>query len=325
MKQRKQLFVEKKQSKRFIERKIIKGIHGIINASIFVVLLLLFIYGCYALWDSKQVTNEAQAIQYEAYKPSEEDNLSFQELQTINDEVFGWLTVYGTRIDYPFVQAEDNKKYVNTDSKGKYSISGSIFLDSRNKHDFSDFNSILFGHHMVESAMFGDLSNFTDSMYFKDRKYGNIYYSGKNHGIEFFAFLETDSYDSVIFQPAIINDDQRQAALEYIEVNALHYRDLHVTTKDHIVILSTCSSALTNGRYILVGRITDSTYPDSFNRAKDNLSESNVGIWNTFLRLPLWAKLVLGILLLCIVWMIIEKSRKGNGDENSSGNKKDTV
>lgn len=97
-----------------------------------------FALGCYVLWDSKQILQAADTNRYEVYKPTEDKSKSFEELQALNPEVIGWVTVDGTHIDYPVTQASDNDKYVNTDAEGKYSLAGSIFLDYRNQKDFTD-------------------------------------------------------------------------------------------------------------------------------------------------------------------------------------------
>ncbi len=117
---------------------------------------LLLAYGIYGMWDSAQINKQADASLYETYKPTAKDSLSFAELQKINSDVFGWLTVDKTHINYPLVQTEDNAKYVNTDVKGQFSLAGSIFLDCNNKKDFSDINNIIYGHHMAKDAMFGE-------------------------------------------------------------------------------------------------------------------------------------------------------------------------
>jgi len=131
-------------------------------------------------------------------------------LQAINPEVFSWLTVYGTNIDYPVAQGQDNMKYVNTNAEGKYSLSGSIFLDYNNSKDFSDFNSILYGHHMQKKTMFGEIGSFSNQYFFDSHRYGNLYYGGKDHGIEFFAFIHTSAYDDTVFTPNV-TDKNRQA------------------------------------------------------------------------------------------------------------------
>ena len=126
-------------------RLTIRLLDGAVNFAVLTDFLLLFALGCYVLWDSKQILQAADTNRYEVYKPTEDKSKSFEELQALNPEVIGWVTVDGTHIDYPVTQASDNDKYVNTDAEGKYSLAGSIFLDYRNQKDFTDFNSILYG------------------------------------------------------------------------------------------------------------------------------------------------------------------------------------
>ena len=66
----------------------------------------------------------------------------------ITDDMAGWITIDGTDIDYPVMQGKDNNAYLNTDPFGNYSLTGSIFLDSRSSPDFSDEYSVIYGHHM---------------------------------------------------------------------------------------------------------------------------------------------------------------------------------
>lgn len=194
-----------------IGKKMLKAANSIVNLAVLVAVLALFTFGCYALWDSGQVYNAANALQYEVYRPrAEDEGKSFAELRAINPEVFSWLTVYGTNIDYPVAQGENNRKYVNTNAQGEYSLSGSIFLDSGNANDFSNFNSVLYGHHMEKQAMFGEIGLFAEQGYFESRAYGNLYYGGQNHGLAFFAFLHVDAYDFSVFTPNIQGSASQQ-------------------------------------------------------------------------------------------------------------------
>jgi len=246
-----------------IVRKTIKVANSIQNYIVLAVVVLLIAFAGYALWDSNQIHHAADKSNYAVYKPTAENQgKSFKELQTLNDEIFAWLSVYGTNIDYPVTQGQTNMKYVNTNAEGQYSLSGSIFLDCHNSNDFSDFNSILYGHHMAKKVMFGDIGTFSDKNVFSSHKYGNLYFDGKDHGIEFFAFVHTDAYDSTIFTPNV-QGEQRQTYLDDLLSNAIYTRDIGITADDHIVLLSTCSSSSTNGRDILVGRVTDEVYDDT--------------------------------------------------------------
>lgn len=288
-----------------IGRKAIRTANGMVNLCILLLILLLAAFSGYALWDSTQLYNAADAVQYEVFKPSEQDEgKSFGELQALNPEVFAWLTVYGTHIDYPVTQAQDNMKYVNTSAQGEYSLSGSIFLDCGNSQNFSDFNSILYGHHMEKQAMFGEIGLFADKDYFDARQYGNLYYGGRDHGLAFFAFVHTDAYDASVFAAGVSGQEAQQTYLENLLEKAKFTREIGVTAEDRIVLLSTCSSESTNGRDILIGKLTDTVYGDAF---KPNETD-HTGLLatidrqiNLLTRLPVWV----WVLILCVCLLLI--------------------
>ena len=224
----------------------IRLINGTVDMAVLTAILLLIVIGCYAMWDSNQVTQAASPARYEIYRPTAENGgLSFMELQAINPEVFAWLTVYGTNIDYPVVQGTDNMKYVNTNAEGRYSLSGAIFLDSAACQSFTDFSSIIYGHHMEKQTMFGEIGSFADRGYFEARQYGELYYDGREYGIEFFKFLHTDAYDGTVFKSKITERQDRERYLDRITEIAVHTRELQVTADDRIVLLSTCSETST--------------------------------------------------------------------------------
>ncbi|SHK84617.1 class B sortase [Desulforamulus aeronauticus] len=293
-------------------RVAVKVAHSIIDFTVLTIILLLVAFAAYAIWDSDQVYQAADAAQYAVYKPSTEDSISFAELQTINPEVFSWLTVYGTKIDYPITQGTDNMKYVNTNAKGAYSLSGSIFLDYMNDKDFQDFNSILYGHHMEKQAMFGELGLFSGKRFFDSRVYGNLYYGGKDHGLEFFAFIKTDAYDAGIFSPNVQGREAQQKYLNNLLAKAMYTRDIGVTTDDHILLLTTCSTEATNGRDLLVARITNECYGDAFKTEEksDATEQASVdqqfGFWG---RIPLWLRMVLPVLLFIVLIYIFRRNR----------------
>ena len=275
----------------------VKTTNGIINIIVLTAIILVIAYACYALWDSNQIYQAADKSQYEVYKPTEVDEgRSFKELQSLNAEVISWLSVHGTNIDYPVTQGQDNMKYVNTDAEGLYSLSGSIFLDYKNSKVFSDFNSILYGHHMEKKTMFGELGTFSDIDVFNSNLYGNLYFDGKDHGIEFFAFLHTDAYDNSVFKANVVGEDMRQEYLDNLFSKALHKRDIGVTIQDRIVLLSTCSTSSTNGRDILIGRISGEAYEaPAMTVQGDNMNEEpdNEVVECRVTEVPLWAVLLL--------------------------------
>ena len=141
---------------------------------------VMLLYGGYALWDTAMLYQGAFVSQnLMKYKPSvsvDEDDAGLNELLAINPDVRGWLTIDGTHVDYPIVQGEDDMEYVNKGVYGEFSLSGTVFLDSENTSDFSDCYNLLFGHHMANGAMFGDVVRFTDRTYFEKHQTGRLFY-----------------------------------------------------------------------------------------------------------------------------------------------------
>lgn len=287
---------------------IVWKVSNAVDAIATILLLILCIYGIYVVWDTKQIYQEAGNSKYEQYKPEAENSLSFEELKKINEDVFAWVTVYGTKIDYPVAQGRDNQQYINSDIMGKYTLAGSIYLDSFNQKDFSDFNSIIYGHHMEKSAMFGDLDKFAEKSIFDSHLYGNLYYDGKDHGLEFFAFLLADAYDWTLYNPAIQGSEAaRTEYLNYILEQAEYTRDIGITANDRIVLLSTCAAEPTNGRHILVGRLTDTVFEDTFYSESEDDKQRGIDAQSlkTWIeRVPMIGWMI-GLILLMLILIVL--------------------
>jgi len=291
-------------------KKAIKIIDSIVGNALLTVIVIMVAFAFYALWDSNQIIKAADKSNYEVYKPTKEnEGKTFAELKAVNPEVIAWLDVYGTNIDYPVTQGEYNMKYVNTSAEGKYSISGAIFLDSGNSSDFSDFNNILYGHHMDKNVMFGELERFSVKDIFDGRRYGNLYYNGQDHGIEFFAFIHTDAYDGEVL--ALVGEEGRQEYIGNLLTEATHKRDVGITAGDRIVLLTTCSSDSTNGRDILAGRITDEVFADKFKAQEaDGQKSQTAAVTSSLVERLFVLSLLLAIVLIVCIAALVSRDRR---------------
>jgi len=296
---------------KMIVRKSVRVANALINLCVLTVIILLLGFGSYSMWDSGQVYSAASSVNYAMYRPTAESETdSFDDLKLINSDVFGWLTVYGTNIDYPVVQGQDNIKYVNTDAKGKHALSGAIFLDARSSPNFADFSSIVYGHHMENNVMFGEIGLFSNRDYFDVHEHGMLYFEGEEHGLDFFAFVKADAYDTDVFRVRITEQEEQQAYLDMLLDMAVHVRsDMSVTTNDRIVLLATCSASATNGRDILIGKITDDVQSDPFRIEVTDFVIAIPGIdvisghWvRTSIVIAVFILIVLAIILICIKW-----------------------
>lgn len=238
-------------------QKILRAADKTLNVAIWCLVLILFLYSGLGLWDTYCIYRNAgnSELVYQ-YKPSGKgDALSFSELQKMNKDVCAWLTVDGTSIDYPVVQGESNMEYINKDVEGKFSLSGSLFLDYRNDQKFQDFYSLIYGHHMEGDIMFGSLPSFQEAEFFDSHTTAELSTPEDKQAIEIFACVHTDAYDSIIFAPEYQDEDSKALLLNHIKEKAVQYRSMDLTKNDRIIGFSTCYDTTTNGRIIVFGKI----------------------------------------------------------------------
>jgi sortase B len=295
-----------------VARRIIRAFSTLLNRTLVVVLCLPLAMGCYALWDSHVVYERANVSQWQPYKPTEPEPLSFWELQRINPEVRAWLSVYGTNIDYPVCQAAKGSedKYITTDAKGEYSLSGALFIDTANAADFSDFATIVYGHHMENKVMFGAISDFSQKEFFDEHRYGNLFANDRDYGLEFFCFLDADAYDRSIYRHTFAGDGEREGYLKLLHERARCWRTgVEIGKDDRIVLLSTCATGYTNAREILVGKICNERFKNPFVKIPN--FGTGVDTQEGWLGVPYWCWLALGVLaVLCVIIVRVRKAKR---------------
>lgn len=299
-----------------MEKRIVRTLSRTVDNAVLLTLLVILILGAFGLWDTWQVYAAADVSTYQQYKPEPEDTESFDELRAINPDVMGWITIYDTMIDYPMVKpTKDNDEYMSRNPKREFESSGSIFLDVKNAADFSDFNTIIFGHHMAERKMFGDIDLFLERAFFNSHQYGNLFFSGQNHGFEIVAICEVAAGDPVVYQAGVKEEAQKQEYIAYLQNKAKFWRDNStVTTDDHIVILSTCSADITNGRFVLVGKLLDHTVANPFPE-EERQTDARIDLVNTLgvlFKLPVWEWILILLAIILLIYLLYRLSRRND-------------
>lgn len=244
-----------------MSRLFLKAANSIVNLFVVLLLCVAGVYAAYALWDNSQIYSSAFNVQEDMLKlkPSvkeEDGTASFEELLAINPDVCAWVTLDNTKIDYPVLQGSTNLTYINKDVYGEFSLSGSIFLDTRNSRDFSDSYSLLYGHHMDKSAMFGDLDLYEDKTFFEQNSTGELILPDKSYNLEIFACMLVKSGDDNIFNPEQWQTDI-DGLLSYVRDNSLYVREetinkMEQTESPKVLALSTCSSEFTDARTVIL-------------------------------------------------------------------------
>ena len=83
--------------------------------------------------------------------------VDFESLLAQGPDVKAWLELPGTVIQYPVAQGEDNSYYLKHLYDGTANKVGCLFIDYENAEDFSDNNTIIYGHNMRDGSMFSTL------------------------------------------------------------------------------------------------------------------------------------------------------------------------
>lgn len=184
-------------------------------------------------------------------------NVNFSELWKINTDVYAWIKVPNTNIDYPILQTSgDDAFYLEHNMYKQYAFAGSVYTEKINKKDFSDPNTLIYGHNLLNGTMFASLHNFRDPNFFANNEYFYIYLPDRTLTYQIFSAYEYD--DRHIMYSFDFNDkDEFADYLEYATnpTNSMTYntRDISVTTDDKIVTLSTCMDAIATSRYLVQG------------------------------------------------------------------------
>lgn len=223
-----------------------------------ILILLMLSYGMYSLWDTYKIyANSFVDEELLKFRPTDdgEDNPTLKDLKKLNPDVKAWIQVPKTNIDYPVVQGQDDMEYINKNVYGEFELSGAIFLSCLNKDDFSDPYNLVYGHNMKNGGMFADVADFTNKEYFETHQKGKLYLTDATRKIRFFACMKVTAADAKIYHPDGYRKDNLKDLLDYIQANAVQYRDVNVADENSLIALSTCSEAETNGRVVLIGKL----------------------------------------------------------------------
>ena len=175
-----------------------------------------------------------------------------RQLSAEHSNFVAWLYIPDTNIDYPIMQSGDNEYYTRRAVDGSYLYAGSLFMDYRCSSDFSDFNSVIYGHNMGNGTMFADIPNYENEEFFMNHSFGWLTTENDVRRIDFFAVARTSDTSGLYLAVPNFNEWDNQ-----LRNCASIYKEIEVTESDHLLMLSTCTSAEGNSRTILVGKIIE--------------------------------------------------------------------
>lgn len=189
-------------------------------------------------------------------KEAEENPIDFEVLKEINSELYAWIRIPDTNIDYPVAQhqGDDQRFYLHHDMYQKPLFAGCIYTEKANNRDFSDPVTILYGHNMKNGSMFQNLFKFRDKEFFEENKYVYIYTEDKIRVYEIYAAYP---YDDRHILTSFDFADEKVLEMYLAEsrhprsMEALVREETEVTKETPVITLSTCIAGQTNQRFLV--------------------------------------------------------------------------
>lgn len=198
------------------------------------------------------VANPAQAASAAPAAPSEKPFYSGKVALLLeeNADTVGWIEIPGTRVRYPVVQADDNEYYLTRTFERRDNESGAIYMDYRNAGDLSDFNTIVYGHNMLDGSMFHDLREYRHPEYARDHSRIELTLLSRKMVFQVFsAYTRKDDFDFMGF--GIYQDVDREQLIERIRRRTEVSLSARVGAQDQLLTLVTCTSGSQEWHWIV--------------------------------------------------------------------------
>lgn len=232
-----------------------------------IIFLLIFIcssvYIGYYIYNSHLAGQEQTKITSTSAPASEnyaENPIDFSQLQQDNDEIYAWIKVDGTNVDYPIVQSatDDNFYLKHSAIDKKWLASGAIYTEGCNRTDFSDPITVIYGHNGYQDTMFTTLHHFEEKDFFDSHGYFCIYMPNRKLTYQIVSAFKYDDRHIMnsfnFFNEADLNDFQQTVINPSSTVkNVRTALETEINKDSKIAVLSTCITGQKSNRYLVCG------------------------------------------------------------------------
>ena len=210
--------------------------------------------------DTREVQEKFEKKELKAPDPKvdEKENRNREAIKRIEDlrkdypSIIAWIKVGGTEIDYPLVKGSDNDYYLNHNYKDEYNVFGAIFMDYRNNENFSDQNTIIYGHNNQRAGKFKDLHKYEEESFFNEERFIEIYSLEGYKKYKVFAAYNAGPYDN--FRNTSYLDEEGEELLGYVKERNIVKGEMPDKVRDFIT-LQTCSPKDT--RFVVQGVLVE--------------------------------------------------------------------
>jgi sortase B len=210
-----------------------------------------------------QAEEETEEEEEETEITAPEKALDWDALHAENEDIYAWIYIPNTQVDYPILQhPTEPDYYLDYNLDGSKGYPGCIYSQYYNEKDFRDPNTILYGHNMKNGTMFGSLHNFEDREFFDENPYIYIYTEDETLVYEIFAAGSIGD-EHLMYKYDFWNEDDFESFVSDIRsgegVTSLVREDVEVVDGDELLTLSTCIADQPEQRWVVVGKLLNPT------------------------------------------------------------------
>ena len=217
-----------------------------------------FIYDYYQKKQGESVVTDYTNPPAATTSQLRENPINFDKLKKKNEDIFSWIRIENTNIDYPILSPKDkgDDYYLRRNIEKTYDRQGVIYIENCNKTDWSDPVTVIYGHNIwTMDTMFYQLHKFEDSEFFDKNRYIEIFAEGRALKYEIYSAFEYDDrhiMNSFNFKDEKVLKEFIDYTLNPLSLNK-NVRETTVTTDDKIIVLSTCIKNKESMRYLVIG------------------------------------------------------------------------
>ena len=184
--------------------------------------------------------------------------VDFEALRENGPDIIGWLSLPDTAINYPVTQTDNNEYYLHHLYDGTYNKVGCLFADYENQADFSDRNTIIYGHNMRDGSMFAALNEYGGQSYYDGHPQMYLVTPDGGYVMEVFSAFEAkpaeSGSDTSPWRLSWKDDGAYTTWLSEMADRSVIETDVTVTSSDKVLTLSTCTPG-SKSRFIVMGKL----------------------------------------------------------------------
>ncbi len=184
-------------------------------------------------------------------------DVDFTSLKKTNADIAAWIKSDGTDIDYPIVKGTNNTYYLNHLFNKESNRSGTLFMDVKCSKTLAGRNTVIYGHHMADGAMFANLLEYKKQAYYTAHPTMKLYTPSGNYTVELFAGFTTGDERDAVARLAFSGDSDFMTYINACIKKSDFDTGVDVSANDKIITLVTCSYDYDSTRYLVMGRLVE--------------------------------------------------------------------